>query len=143
MLKLVLLLLLFSLTPFCKGNDFSHISFEFGQVIFNEHEEAIDFQFTDEIPILDAGKTVMYGVIVTSDDDQTFTLDSLHTMPTIGENTAKMIGKTINVRKKAAIFLRTQQNDIPGNYTMEIFIDGVLAKTFGYQLIAKQNTKSR
>lgn len=113
------------------------ITFEFGQVTVDENAEPVGFEKTLSIPITKQGKNVMYGLIVKSSSDRVFSLDSVHTLPTLTTRTTKLIGKTINVKTQAAIFLRTQSNDIPGEYLMEVFIDGTLQKTFKYELIAK------
>lgn len=113
------------------------ITFEFGQVKVDENSEPVGFEKTLSIPISNDGKNVMYGLIVTSSSDRSFSLDSVHTLPTLTKETTKLIGKTINVKTQAAIFLRTQSGDIPGDYMMEVFIDGTLKKTFKYQLTAK------
>ena len=113
------------------------LEFQFGRVLFNENQEAIGFEKTDQIPIKWQGVNVMYGLLVISQTDEVFTLDSVHTIPTAGEESFKVIGKSINMKHKAAIFMKTQQDDIVGDYTMEVFIDGRLIRTINYQLIEK------
>lgn len=111
------------------------INFEFGFVIFNERQEAIRFEKTNNIPIQVNGNGVMYGLLVTSVKDSTFTIDSVHSFPTENNNVTKVIGKTINAKYKAAIFLKTKEDDYKGEYKMEVFIDGKLSKTFDYTLV--------
>ncbi|GHG03411.1 hypothetical protein [Thalassotalea marina] len=112
------------------------LKFEFGRVIFNELQEAIGFEHTEKIPVVLKGANVMYGLLVTSETDEILTLDSVHTIPTKDNKVIKVIGKSINMKHKAAIFLKTENKDVVGDYKMEVFIDGRLIKTFDYQLVS-------
>jgi len=113
--------------------------FEFGLVKYNQNGDPIDFEITKKIPIAQKGENIMYGMVITTEKDGTFTLGSVHVLPTKENEATKIMGKTMRIEKKGAVFMKTNEQDLPGNYQMEIYIDGLLLKTVDYQLINLQN----
>lgn len=114
-----------------------NFEFNFGLVLHNDSGEPVGFMSTEEIPITKAGQTSMYGLVVTGLTEEQFTLSSVHVLPK-GEqqqNNPKIMGKAMLIKKRGAIFMRTDYHDQPGNYQMEIYIDNVLLKTIDYQLL--------
>jgi len=46
----------------------------------------------------------------------------------------KVMGKAMIIQKRGAIFMRTDFDDLPGDYQMEIYIDNELHHTINYKL---------
>jgi hypothetical protein len=113
----------------------SEYQIEFGVVIHNKAGEPIGFEQTTTIPINSKGNNSLYGMVITRDNTKSFKLGSVHILPKNPKNWKKVIGKSMNIEKKGAVFMRTSQDDPPGIYLMEIYIDSILFHTFEYQLI--------
>lgn len=109
---------------------------EFGLVLHNQHGEAIGFKETTAIPIDNSGENSLYGLVVSKESAEDFTLGSVHILPKAHNNVHKIMGKTMIINGKGAVFMKTQNNDIPGDYEMEIYINGILYKTINYQLLS-------
>lgn len=109
---------------------------EFGLVLHNENGTPIGFEETNHIPINKSGKKSLYGLIISKDSEENFTLGSVHILPRNPSNTQKIMGKTMVINGKGAVFMKTQKNDTPGDYLMELYIDGVLYKTIKYHLLS-------
>ncbi|WP_286263030.1 hypothetical protein [Thalassotalea atypica] len=110
---------------------------DFGVIIHNDNGEPIGFEKTSTIPIDYKGKSSLYGLVVTSPEDQQFSLNSVHVFPH-SENEIddiKLMGKPMLIQKRGAILLRTDLSDIPGNYKMEVYIDNKLHQTISYELV--------
>lgn len=109
---------------------------DFGVIIQSETGEPIGFEKTTQIPIDHFGKPSLYGLVVTSDKDDEFALNSVHVLPPQddSDNHAKVLGKPMYVQNRGAIFLRTEQSDEPGDYAIEIYIDNKLYQVINYQL---------
>lgn len=114
----------------------SNFSFDFGVIRHNDVGEPIAFEKTTQIPIANGVETTLYGLVVTSDDDEQFNLNSVHIVPIQNErgNLKKVMGKAMVIKKRGAIFMRTDFDDLPGDYQMEIYIDNELRHTINYQL---------
>lgn len=110
---------------------------DFGVVIHNDVGEPIGFEKTKQIPIARKGQPSLYGVIVTSPNKNEFLLNSIHILPQENneEVDAKIIGKSMIIQKRGAILMRTNTEDVPGEYTMEIYIDSKLHHVFNYELV--------
>lgn len=117
-----------------------NFEFNFGLVLHNDSGEPVGFMTTEEIPITKAGQTSMYGLVVTGLTEEQFTLSSVHVLPKSEEqrNNPKIMGKAMLIKKRGAIFMRTDYHDQPGSYQMEIYIDNVLLKTIDYQLTSNE-----
>lgn len=109
---------------------------EFGLIIQNEYGEPVGFEQTTEIPIKNSSAGSLYGLVVTSPQDKYFSLNSVHSLPKPegGEAPQKIIGKTMIIQNRGAIFLRTDDEDIPGMYSMEVYIDNKLHTVIQYEL---------
>jgi hypothetical protein len=46
----------------------------------------------------------------------------------------KILGKSMVVNRKGAVFMKTQKSDLPGTYIMEVYINNILHETIEYQL---------
>ena len=114
--------------------------FNFGLVLHNNSGEPVGFMTTKDIPIVEAGQTSMYGLVVTGLTDEQFILSSIHVLPKNQEhdNHHKIMGKAMRIEKRGAIFMRTDYHDLPGHYKMEVYIDNVLLKTIDYQLFSNE-----
>lgn len=108
---------------------------DFGLIIQNDIGEPVGFEKTNEIPIWYQGRTSLYGLVVTSPENDDFTLSSIHTLPEAMNQQTKIMGKPMIVQKRGAIFLRTDFDDTPGEYVMEVFIDNKLHQTIRYVLL--------
>lgn len=136
-LLIIILCTLLSSNPSHASED--DFLFEFGLVKYNQNGDPVEFEITKQIPIAKKGENIMYGMVVTTAKDGTFTLGSIHVLPTKENEATKIMGKTMRIEKKGAVFMKTNEQDLPGNYQMEIYIDGLLLKTVDYQLINLQN----
>ncbi len=114
---------------------------DFGVIIQNDSGEPIGFEKTTLIPISLQGKGSLYGLVVTSPEDKQFTLNSVHTMPNNEgeEKPSKIMGKPMFIQNRGAIFLRTDLNDAPGIYSMEVYIDNKLYQVITYELSSTTN----
>ncbi|WP_085298270.1 hypothetical protein [Cognaticolwellia mytili] len=114
----------------------SNFVFDFGVVRHNNVGEPIAFEKTTEIPIVNGVETTLYGLVVTSATNEKFNLNSVHIVPIKNKNGGlkKVMGKTMIIKKRGAIFMRTDFDDLPGDYQMEIYIDNELHRTISYQL---------
>lgn len=110
---------------------------EFGVVLHDEYGTAVGFKETTNIPINNLGKNSLYGLIISKDTKENFTVGSVHILPENSSNTKKIMGKSMVINGKGAVFMKTQRNDIPGRYEMELYINGVLHKTINYQLLSE------
>ncbi|MBU2893641.1 hypothetical protein KO495_09950 [Colwellia sp. D2M02] len=108
---------------------------EFGLVLHNEYGEPIGFKETTTIPINTQGKDSLYGVIISKNSTENFTVGSIHILPE-EIDIEKIMGKTMQINGKGAIFMKTQGSDKPGTYEMEVYINGLLYKTIQYQLLS-------
>lgn len=110
--------------------------FDFGVIRHNDVGEPIAFEKTTQIPIVNGVETTLYGLVVTSEDDEQFNLNSVHIVPIQNETGGlkKVMGKAMVIKKRGAIFMRTDFDDLPGDYQMEIYIDNELRHTINYQL---------
>ena len=115
--------------------------FDFGVIIHNDLGEPIGFEKTTEIPIIRSGQSSLYGLVITSPNNNEFLLNSVHVLPDdASQNIAqKMIGKAMIIQKRGAVLLRTNVLDVPGEYAMEVYIDNKLHRTISYELISKPN----
>lgn len=113
-----------------------HFVFDFGVIRHNDVGEPIAFEKTTQIPIVNGVETTLYGLVVTSDGDEQFNLNSVHIVPIQNErgNLKKVMGKAMVIQKRGAIFMRTDFDDLPGDYQMEIYIDNELRHTIDYKL---------
>lgn len=110
--------------------------FDFGVVRHNDVGEPIAFEKTTEIPIVNGVETTLYGLIVTSAGNEQFNLNSVHIVPIQNKSgdLKKVMGKAMIIQKRGAIFMRTDFDDLPGDYQMEIYIDNELHHTINYKL---------
>jgi hypothetical protein len=132
-LLILLCFLLFPLTTFALEVDFT---LEFGIVEHDEYGTPIGFIETTHIPINTSGKNSLYGLIISKNSEENFTVGSVHILPENPSNAEKIMGKSMVINGKGAVFMRTQKNDIPGKYAMELYIDGVLYETIEYKLLS-------
>lgn len=107
---------------------------EFGLVLHDENGEPIGFKETKNIPIQNKGKNSLYGLVISNDDKENFVIGSVHTLPNNLVGVKKILGKSMVVNQKGAVFMKTQKNDLPGTYIMEIYINNILHETIEYQL---------
>lgn len=110
---------------------------EFGVVLHDEYGTPIGFEETTYVPINKSGKNSLYGLIISKDSQENFTVGSVHVLPDNPSNTQKIMGKTMVINGKGAVFMKTQKDDTPGDYAMELYINGVLYKTINYQLLSE------
>ncbi len=108
---------------------------EFGLVLHNEYGEPVGFKETTTIPINTQGKDSLYGVVISQKSAENFTVGSIHILPE-EVDIQKIMGKTMVINGKGAIFMKTQGSDQPGTYEMEVYINGLLYKTIQYKLLA-------
>lgn len=122
------------------ANDVNYL-LDFGVIIHNDMGEPIGFEKTKQIPITRKGQSSLYGVIVTSPNNNEFLLNSIHVLPKLKteNNKQKIIGKSMIIQKRGAILLRTDMQDEPGQYAMEIYIDSKLHQVLNYELISQPN----
>ena len=117
----------------------SNVNFQmdFGIIIHNDNGEPIGFERTQTIPINNNGKPSLYGLVVTSPEEDQFMLSSVHQLPEVNNNDThnKIMGKPMLIQKRGAILLRTEQTDAPGQYKMEVYIDNKLHHTISYELV--------
>ena len=111
---------------------------DFGVIIQNDTGEPIGFEKTNKIPIITQGQTSLYGLVVTSPENEEFTLNSVHTLPQLEINTQeqKIMGKPMLIQKRGAILLRTDTDDAPGLYSIEVYIDNKLHNVIKYELVS-------
>lgn len=112
---------------------------DFGLIIQNEMGEPVGFEKTHKIPIFYQGKTSLYGLVVTSPESDDFILSSIHKLPIQDNQQTKIMGKPMIVQKRGAIFLKTDFDDTPGEYVMEVYIDNKLHQTINYVLLPIDN----
>ncbi len=136
-MKALILLLILSLVHFSTNTMEIDYNLEFGIVLQNEYGTPIGFKETTYVPINNAGKYSLYGLIISKDSQESFTVGSVHILPDNPSNTEKIMGKTMVINGKGAVFMKTQKDDTPGNYAMELYINGVLYKTIEYQLLTE------
>lgn len=134
-----LVAVIFLLIQFNTKAENINYALDFGLIIHNDIGEPVGFEKTTQIPILEAGNSSLYGVVVTSPDNNEFILNSIHILPAVEANNIanKVIGKSMIIQKRGAILLRTDTNDQPGRYAMEIYIDSKLHQTLNYELITE------
>lgn len=132
-LLLIASLALFSLQAVAMEIDYK---LEFGLVMHNEYGEPVGFKQTTDIPINMSGKDSLYGVVISKESDENFTVGSIHILPEKITEVPKIMGKTMVINGKGAIFMKTQGSDTPGTYGMEVYINGLLYKTIQYQLLS-------
>jgi hypothetical protein len=132
-LLLITGLILFSLQAVAMEIDYK---LEFGLVMHNEYGEPVGFKKTTDIPINMSGKDSLYGVVISKESDENFTVGSIHILPEKTTEVPKIMGKTMVINGKGAIFMKTQGSDTPGTYGMEVYINGLLYKTIQYQLLS-------
>jgi len=136
-MKTLILLLSLSLVHFTAKTMEVDYTLEFGIVLHNESGTPIGFKETTNVPINESGKNSLYGLIISKDSQESFTVGSIHILPNNPSNTQKIMGKTMIINGKGAVFMKTQKDDTPGNYAMELYINGVLYKTIEYQLLTE------
>lgn len=135
-MKAFKLLTMLIVLPLCSVTYAQEFKLEFGLIIQNEYGEPVGFEQTTEIPIKNSSAGSLYGLVVTSPQDKYFSLNSVHSLPKPegGEAPQKIIGKTMIIQNRGAIFLRTDDEDIPGMYSMEVYIDNKLHTVIQYEL---------
>ena len=136
-MKTLMLLLSLSLIHFSAYTMEVDYNLEFGIVLQNEYGTPVGFKETTYVPINKSGKNSLYGLIISKDSQENFTVGSVHILPKNPSNTEKIMGKTMVINGKGAVFMKTQKDDTPGNYAMELYINGVLYKTIEYQLLTE------
>lgn len=111
---------------------------DFGVIIQSDTGEPVGFEKTKKIPIISQGQTSLYGLVVTSPENNEFTLNSVHTLPKeeMDNSEQKIMGKPMLIQKRGAIFLRTDTDDTPGLYSIEIYIDNKLHNVIQYELVS-------
>jgi len=114
----------------------SNLVFDFGVIRHNNAGEPVAFEKTTQIPIVNGTETTLYGLVVTSDSNEQFNLNSIHIVPIRTESgqLKKLMGKAMVIQRRGAIFMRTDFDDLPGEYQMEVYIDYELHHTINYQL---------
>lgn len=124
------------LTSIANASTGSNFVFDFGVVRHNDVGEPIAFEKTTDIPIVNGVETTLYGLVVTSASNETFNLNSVHIVPIQNKNgdLKKVMGKAMIIQKRGAIFMRTDYDDLPGDYQIEIYIDNELHNTISYRL---------
>lgn len=134
--NIIILSLVLLLSSVVSASPESHFVFDFGVIRHNDVGEPIAFEKTTQIPIVNGVETTLYGLVVTSGSNEKFNLNSVHIVPI--KNAAgglkKVLGKAMVIQKRGAIFMRTDFDDLPGDYQMEIYIDNELHHTISYQL---------
>jgi len=116
----------------------------FGRIIHNKVGEPIGFEKTTRIPISMNGESTLYGLVVTSPEDEEFTLNSIHILPPdpVNLTSKKLIGKAMIIQKRGAIFMRASFSDTPGIYNMEVYINNELHQSIQYELFAIEIAKN-
>ncbi len=139
--RLLTILFLLSFQTFAEESTYK---LEFGRVIHNDVGEPVGFEKTTRIPISLSGDSTLYGLVITSPKDEKFTLNSIHIMPIDPTNleARKLIGKSMLIQKRGAIFMRASIDDIPGIYNMEIYINNSLHSSIEYELIPIEIAKN-
>ena len=117
------------------ATDLQALSYEFGVITIDQYGEPTGFKQTTTITIEPEVKHIIYGLIISSPDEEVFTLDSIHTVPNRQNSTTQIMSKQIRAKKKTAIFMKAYQSDLAGDYKIDVFINGVFAKTIYYQII--------
>jgi hypothetical protein len=135
-MKYLVLILIFCVQVPVRAVEIDYI-LEFGVVLHDEFGSAVGFKETTNIPINKLGKNSLYGLIISKDSEESFTIGSVHILPQNPSNTKKIMGKTMVISGKGAVFMKTQRNDVPGNYEMELYINGILYETINYHLISE------
>lgn len=108
----------------------------FGVILKNELGEPIGFQETRSIPLGNKSQSTLFGVVVTKVDEQPFMLGTVHIIPSKEQGkSTKIMGKPMRSMNRGAVFLQSDEQDIPGDYRMEIYLDNRLVQTIEYQLI--------
>jgi hypothetical protein len=136
-MKILILLLSLSFVNFSANSMEVDYTLEFGIVLHDEYGAPVGFKETTYVPINTAGKNSLYGLIISKDSQENFTLGSVHILPDNPSNTQKIMGKTMVINGKGAVFMKTQKDDTPGDYAMELYINGILYKTIEYQLLTQ------
>jgi len=131
-LAILLLITTYSVQIFALNNDFK---LEFGIVMQDEYGNPIDFKETKIIPIVTKNEPTLFGLIVTHNSQNAFTLGSVHVLPDKLNGLKKIQGNIMTIEHKGAVFMRTSNSDLPGKYTMEIYINSILYKTIEYKLV--------
>jgi len=117
---------------------------EFGRVLHNSVGEPVGFEKTTKIPVALDGNSTLYGLVITSPENEKFTLNSIHILPPdpTSLESKKMIGKSMIIKKRGAIFMRANSDDLPGIYNMEIYINNTLHKSIQYELMPIELAKN-
>lgn len=125
---------LFSAVSYASSN--SSFAFDFGVIRHNNAGEPVAFEKTTQIPIVNGIATTLYGLVVTSESNEQFNLNSIHIVPIRTENghLKKVMGNVMVIQRRGAIFMRTDFDDLPGDYQMEVYINHELHHTISYQL---------
>jgi hypothetical protein len=131
------MLIIFILISFQALADDNIYKLDFGRVIHNDVGEPVGFEKTNKIPMPIQGDSTLYGLVVTSPEDEKFTLNSIHVLPLdpVNLEAKKLIGKSMIIQKRGAIFMRATIDDIPGIYNMEIYINNTLHSSIEYELV--------
>jgi len=139
LLKILTILLFVIQTHLATAN--TEFIYDFGVIIHNDLGEPIGFEKTTQIPIVNSGQSSLFGLVVTSPNDNQFLLNSVHVLPEDASQNIpqKMMGKAMLIQKRGAVLLRTNVLDMPGEYSMEIYIDNKLLKTINYELVPTSN----
>jgi len=118
---------------FCQAATYN---LDFGLVLHDDNGEPVGFEKTQAIPLKRNGHPSLYGLVITNDDNEPFTLSSVHIVPSDEENSQpdKFLGKPMYVQKRGAIFMRTDTHDKPGVYQMEVYLNNALYQTITYEL---------
>ena len=76
---------------------------------------------------------------MTKVDAQPFVLGTVHIIPSSEpKGPTKIMGKPMRSMNRGAVFLQSDEQDIPGTYHMEIYLDNRLETTIEYQLIKSE-----
>ena len=135
-MKYIIIIFCYAFTQFTAHSVEIDYQLEFGLVLKDTNGEAIGFKKTTAIPIDTAGENSLYGIVISKDSEENFTVGSVHILPKEHKEINKIMGKVMVINGKGAVFMKTQSNDIPGDYAIEVYINGILFKTIEYKLLA-------
>ena len=121
-------------------NSFAAVKLDFGIVLKNQAGEPIGFELTNTIPIQKKGQPSLYGVVISSTNDQEIIVASVHKTPTAIEGQHnKFLGKPMKVVNRGGIFMKTQVTDLAGEYEIELYFDHTHYQTIRYTLVNPNN----